>query len=100
MKSSTRQLVLAAVVAFAAAGLGGLALAQDKETVIKNRETLMKGQGKDLGSVKAYTEGKADLAQAETHLERRDQHPLDVAHLDLAVKKEGAAIPASPSFSP
>ena len=25
----------------------------------------MKGQGKDLGSVKAYTEGKADLAQAE-----------------------------------
>jgi cytochrome c556 len=39
--------------------------AQDKETVIKNRQALMKEQGKDLGSVKAYTEGKGDLAQAE-----------------------------------
>ena len=26
----------------------------------------MKGQAKDLGSVKAYTDGKGDLAQAET----------------------------------
>jgi cytochrome c556 len=50
---------------FAAAGLGGLSLAQDKETVIKNREALMKGQGKDLGSVKAYIDGKGELAQAE-----------------------------------
>jgi cytochrome c556 len=65
MKSSVRQIVLAAVMTLAVAGLGGLAVAQDKETVIKNREALMKGQGKDLGSVKAYTEGKADLAQAE-----------------------------------
>jgi len=65
MKSSTRHVVLAAIMTFAVAGFGGLALAQDKEAVIKNREALMKGQGKDLGSVKAYTEGKADLAQAE-----------------------------------
>jgi cytochrome c556 len=65
MKSSRRQAVFAAVMAFAVAGLGGLALAQDKEAVVKNREALMKGQGKDLGSVKAYIEGKGDLAQAE-----------------------------------
>jgi cytochrome c556 len=65
MKSSTRHAVLAAVLAFAVVGLGGVAPAQDKETVVKNREALMKGQGKDLGSVKAYTEGKGDLAQAE-----------------------------------
>jgi len=65
MKPSTRHLVLAAVMTVVLAGFGGAALAQDKETVIKNREALMKGQGKDLGSVKAYTEGKADLAQAE-----------------------------------
>jgi len=65
MKSSTRHVMLAAVMTLAVAGLGGLAVAQDKEAVIKNRETLMKGQGKDIGSVKAYTEGKADLAQAE-----------------------------------
>src|SRR5262245_53752334 len=65
MKSSIRQLVLAAIMTFAAAGLGGLSLAQDKEAVIKNREALMKGQGKDLGSVKAYIEGKGELTQAE-----------------------------------
>jgi cytochrome c556 len=65
MRSSARHAVLAAIVTFAVAGLGGLAVAQDKETVIKNREALMKGQGKDLGSVKAYTDGKGDLAQAE-----------------------------------
>jgi cytochrome c556 len=39
--------------------------AQDKETVVKSREALMKGQGKDLGSVKAYIDGKGDQAQAE-----------------------------------
>ena len=39
--------------------------AQDKETVVKSREALMKGQGKDLGSVKAYIDGKGDRAQAE-----------------------------------
>jgi len=65
MKSLARYVVLAAIMTLAGAGLGGLALAQDKETVIKNREALMKGQGKDLGSVKAYIEGKGDLAQAE-----------------------------------
>jgi cytochrome c556 len=65
MKSSTWHVVLAAVMTIVLAGFGAAALAQDKEAVIKNRETLMKGQGKDIGSVKAYTEGKADLAQAE-----------------------------------
>jgi cytochrome c556 len=65
MKSSARHVVLATVMTIVLAGFGAASLAQDKETVIKNREALMKGQGKDLGSVKAYTEGKADLAQAE-----------------------------------
>src|SRR6266478_1349289 len=65
MKLSTRHAVLAALFTFVVIGLGGVTSAQDKEAVVKNREALMKGQGKDLGSVKAYTEGKADLAQAE-----------------------------------
>jgi len=65
MKSLARHVVLAAIMTFAMADLGGVALAQDKETVIKNREALMKGQGKDLGSVKAYIDGKGELAQAE-----------------------------------
>src|SRR5271167_1112610 len=66
MKSSTKQSMLAAALIFTLAGLCGIALAQDKEAVLKNREALMKGQAKDLGSVKAYTDGKADMAQAET----------------------------------
>lgn len=66
MKSSMRHVVLGAVMTIVLAGLGASVLAQDKETVVKNREALMKGQGKDLGSVKAYTDGKGDLAQAET----------------------------------
>src|SRR5215831_12869299 len=65
MKSSTRHVVLLAVMALAVASLGGLALGQDKEAVIKNREALMKGQGKDIGAVKAYIDGKGELAQAE-----------------------------------
>jgi len=66
MKSSTRHSALAAALAFALASFGAAAPAQDKEAVVKNREALMKGQGKNLGSIKAYTEGKADLGQAET----------------------------------
>src|SRR5271167_2010386 len=66
MKLSTKHSVLAVALTLILAGLGGVALAQDKEAVLKNRETLMKGQAKDLGSIKAYTEGKADMAQAET----------------------------------
>jgi len=66
MKSSIRYAALMAALTFAFVGLSGGTLAQDKETVVKNREALMKGQAKDLGSIKAYTDGKADLAQAET----------------------------------
>ncbi len=52
---------LACVLAVAA----GAATAQDKDAVIKNRAALMKEQGKDLGSVKAFLEGKGDQAAAE-----------------------------------
>ena len=65
MKSSTKQSTLAAVLVFILTGLSGISLAQDKEAVLKDREAFMKGQGKDIGSVKAYIDGKGDLAQAE-----------------------------------
>jgi cytochrome c556 len=65
MKSSTRYSVLVAALTFVLAGFGGVTLAQDKEAVLKNREAFMKQQGKDAGSVKAYIDGKGDLAQAE-----------------------------------
>jgi cytochrome c556 len=66
MKLSTKRSVLVAAVICALAAFSVAAPAQDKETVLKNREALMKGQGKDLGSVKAYIDGKGDQAQAET----------------------------------
>jgi cytochrome c556 len=65
MKSSTQHVVLAAVMTIVLGGFGAATLAQDKETIIKNREALMKGQGKDLGSIKAYIDGKGELVQAE-----------------------------------
>ena len=66
MKLSTGRLLQATALILALAGISGTVLAQDKETVVKNREALMKGQGKDLGSVKAYIDGKGDQAAAET----------------------------------
>ena len=65
MNSSTKQSMLAAVLVFILTGLSGISLAQDKEAVLKDREAFMKGQGKDIGSVKSYIDGKGDLAQAE-----------------------------------
>ena len=63
MKLSPRTQILASFI-FVLYGITAT-VAQDKEAVLKNRETLMKGQAKDLGNVKAYIDGKADLAQAE-----------------------------------
>jgi cytochrome c556 len=65
MSSITKFRVLAAALAIVVAGASGMALAQDKETVLKNRQATMKEQGKDLGAVKAYLDGKGDLAQAK-----------------------------------
>jgi cytochrome c556 len=65
MKSPTKQSMLAAVLVFILTSLSGISLAQDKEAVLKDREAFMKGQGKDIGSVKAYIDGKGDLTQAE-----------------------------------
>jgi len=47
------------------AGAAGFALAQDKEAILKDRQATMKEQGKDLQNVKAYLDGKGDLAQAK-----------------------------------
>jgi cytochrome c556 len=57
--------VIGAALAILVGGASGMALAQDKETVLKNRQATMKEQGKDIGAVKAYLDGKGDLAQAK-----------------------------------
>jgi cytochrome c556 len=65
MTSPMKIFALVATLTIAAAGVSGWALAQDKETVLKNREATMKEQGKSIGAVKAYLDGKGDLAQAK-----------------------------------
>ena len=64
MRSSLKLLALGAMLALGAASSTD-ALAADKEQVIKDRQALMKEQGKDAGAVKAYLDGKGDLAQAK-----------------------------------
>ena len=65
MLSVMKSRVLGVALAIVMAGGSGAALAQDKETVLKNRQATMKEQGKDVGAVKAYIDGKGDLAQAK-----------------------------------
>jgi cytochrome c556 len=65
MLSAMKSRLLGAALAIVMASGSGMALAQDKETVLKNRQATMKEQGKDLGAVKAYLDGKGDLAQAK-----------------------------------
>jgi len=66
MFSVTKFRLLGLVLVVGMAGLSAASLAQDKETVLKSRQEAMKEQGKDVGAVKAYLEGKGDLAQAKT----------------------------------
>jgi cytochrome c556 len=65
MLTSFRLLALGAALSIGMAGSIAV-LAADKEQVIKDRETLMKRQGSDLGAVKGYIEDKNDLAKATT----------------------------------
>ena len=65
MSSVMRFQVLAAVLGIVTGGASGVAFGQDKETVLKDRQATMKEQGKDVGAVKAYLDGKGDLAQAK-----------------------------------
>lgn len=55
---------LGLVVSLAVAGSAAAAPAQDNEAILKERQATMKQQGKDLGAIKAYLDGKADQASA------------------------------------
>ena len=65
MSFITKFRVLAAASAIFAVSASGVALGQDRETILKDRQATMKEQGKDIGAVKAYLDGKGDLAQAK-----------------------------------
>jgi cytochrome c556 len=66
MLALTKTRVLGAALAVILAGVSGAVLAQDKETVLKNRQATMKEQSADLQNVKAYIDGKGDLDKAKT----------------------------------
>jgi cytochrome c556 len=61
----TKFRLLGAALAIGVASMSAASPAQDKETVLKDRQATMKEQGKSLGAVKAYIDGKGDLAQAK-----------------------------------
>jgi cytochrome c556 len=65
MLSINKSRSLGATAALLLATTTAIALAQDKETVLKNRQTTMKEQGADLKNVKDYLDGKGDLAKAK-----------------------------------
>jgi cytochrome c556 len=68
---TTMKLGGAVAAAALAIGLGaGGVVAQDKTAVIKDRQETMKSMGQALGGVKAFTEGKADLKQAQDSADR------------------------------
>src|SRR5260370_34642579 len=62
MRSSMKLMGLGTVLAIGVTS--AIALAADKEQVIKDRQSLMKQQGGDLGAIKAYLDDKGDLAKA------------------------------------
>jgi len=61
--------VLAAALASSLIGIGGGAVAQDKDKVIAERQNLMKDQGRQWLVVRNYLEGKADQAAALSAVE-------------------------------
>ena len=65
MLSLTKTRMLGAALAVVLVGTSGFALAQDKETVLKNRQATMKEQSADLQNIKAYIDGKGDLDKAK-----------------------------------
>jgi cytochrome c556 len=77
MISSVKHQLFGAAVTVAFTGLFAIsATALDVAAVLKDRQTTMKQQAKDLGSVKAFLDGKIDLAAAEaaaTNLTRTTQ---------------------------
>ncbi len=64
MIAAIKRRAFGTVLIVAVAGAGAMALAQDKDAILKDRQATMKQQGKDAGTVKGYLTGKADQAAA------------------------------------
>ncbi len=64
MISSIKRRAFGTVLIIAVAGAGAMALAQDKDAILKDRQATMKQQGKDAGTVKGYLDRQSDQAAA------------------------------------
>lgn len=65
MTSSVKQQVFIAALSAAIVAGAGSAAALDVGALINDRQATMKQQGKDMGAVKAFLDGKADQAVAQ-----------------------------------
>src|SRR5215471_17624099 len=97
MSSLKKALGLGAVVMFALAVTFGFAFAQDKEAVLKDRQATMKEQGKDLQNIKAYLEGKGEIAQAKQSAANLTQTTKKIP--ELFMEPVGRTRPATMSQS-
>lgn len=61
-----RSRIVLVALGLAVAVAGGGAIAADTAAVIKDRAELMKEQGKDMGAIKAFIDGKGEQAAAAT----------------------------------
>ncbi len=64
MASSIRLQVLGATLVIALIGVTVSAMAADVDAVVKERQATMKQQGKNMGVVKAFIDGKSDQTAA------------------------------------
>ena len=69
MTKPSLKLLAAAVALFTIALSAGVALAQDKEKVINERQEAMKQQGREMVAVRNYFQGKGEQAAAITAIE-------------------------------
>ncbi len=65
MTSSMKRRVLSAVLTITVAGVAASATALDVDAVLKERQATMKHQGKSMGGVKAFLDGKSDQDSAQ-----------------------------------
>jgi cytochrome c556 len=65
MISSIKRRVFGAVATIAVLSAVGAAAAVETDAIVKDRQATMKQQGKAMGGVKAFLEGKSDQASAK-----------------------------------
>ena len=98
MTSRARLGVLGAAFGLALVGVSA-GWAQDAKTVINQRQDLMKTQGKALAAIKAFIEGKGDLAAAQAAGAELVQNDCRISRACSRNRPAWPSIPARPTQS-